>query len=597
MCGIIAVLKRRSDRPAPSPDVLVGELESALRALAGTAAPLVERLREAAGHLANADSRLKGTPGTTALIRDPALGPKLEGIAAQIAREVEGLDHNIDRDPVAISPDELERVNAALINLKDRLWAVRSDRLGTARETAALAGVNPSTAAVEAYGSIQTALAAIDRLEVRGRDSAGLHVLVWDHGLNLDDPAITKLLTRRSDPLFTSGVVRSANGSLGFVYKAAAEIGELGDNVAAIRRAIENDPLLRKALEPDSARATVLGHTRWASVGTISEANAHPLDGLEESPSALDAPHLVAVLNGDIDNYPKLVSQQSLEIAGVITTDAKVIPVLTSRRISDGNTLDDAFAATMAELEGSMAIVASSAVAPHKLHLAVRGSGQGLYVGLAEDAYIVASEPYGVIEEAGSYLRIDGDNTAGRLVVLDAGGAGTLEGVDRRGYDGRILAVTQADLQYPEITTRDIDRRGFPHYLLKEITEAPESFRKTLRGRVVERDGALQVLLDAKALPESLREGLRDGRYRKVVVIGQGTAAVAGQSVAGAIEDAMAPLGVSVTATTASELSGFGLDDDMSDTLVVAISQSGTTTDTNRTVDMVRDREPRWWPS
>ncbi len=115
-----------------------------------------------------------------------------------------------------------------------------------------------------------------------------------------------------------------------------------------------------------------------------------------------------------------------------------------------------------------------------------------------------------------------------------------------------MLEVTEADLQYPEITTRDIDRRGFPHFLLKEITEAPESFRKTLRGRVVERDGALEVLLDAKALPDSLREGLKEGKYRRVIVIGQGTAAVAGQSVAGAVEDALAPLDVTVTATTAS---------------------------------------------
>ncbi|HEU4867727.1 MAG TPA: SIS domain-containing protein [Actinomycetota bacterium] len=590
MCGIIAVLKRRSGRPAPDRAALVGGMEAALRHLSAPETPLVERLHSAGEHLGEVNALLKGTPGATALVTEPALAGELEDLAARIAGKVEELDSRIDATPGTVSPDELERVNAGLVDVKDRLWAVQHDRLGTARELASLAGQNPSCSAIESYGSIQTALAAIDRLEVRGRDSAGVHVLVWDHGLDLDEPSVAKLIARRDDPLFTSGVVRTAPGALGFVYKAAAEIGELGDNVAAIRRGILNDQLLRKALQSESARATVLGHTRWASVGTISEANAHPLDGLEEDRPALDAPHLVAVLNGDIDNYPTLVSQQSLDIAAVITTDAKVIPVLASRRIGAGEPLDDAFAATMAELEGSMAIVASSAIAPEKLHLAVRGSGQGLYVGLAEDAFVVASEPYGVIEEAESYLRIDGDNTAGRLVILDANGAGTVEGIDRRGYDGRVVEVTDEDLQYPEITTRDIDRRGFPHFLLKEITEAPESFRKTLRGRVVERDGALEVLLDAKALPDSLREGLKEGRYRRVIVIGQGTAAVAGQSVAGAVEDALAPLDVTVTATTASELSGFGLADDMQDTVVIAISQSGTTTDTNRTVDMVTAR-------
>ena len=46
-----------------------------------------------------------------------------------------------------------------------------------------------------------------------------------------------------------------------------------------------------------------------------------------------------------------------------------------------------------------------------------------------------------------------------------------------------------------EITTRDIDRGEFPHYLLKEITESPDSFRTTLRGKLVERDGTLHVAL------------------------------------------------------------------------------------------------------
>src|SRR5205814_1048772 len=73
--------------------------------------------------------------------------------------------------------------------------------------------------------------------------------------------------------------------------------------------------------------------------------------------------------------------------------------------------------------------------------------------------------------------------------------------------------------------------------------------------------------------------------------IGQGTAAVAGQSLAAALQAALPPsTPITVHPLLATELSGFGLDDDMSNALVVAISQSGTTTDTNRTVDLVRAR-------
>ena len=73
-------------------------------------------------------------------------------------------------------------------------------------------------------------------------------------------------------------------------------------------------------------------------------------------------------------------------------------------------------------------------------------------------------------------------------------------------------------------------------------------------------------------------------------MIGQGTAAVAGQAVADAITHLLPEDRLSVRALPATELSGFHLRPDMSDTLVVAISQSGTTTDTNRTVDLARGR-------
>jgi glucosamine--fructose-6-phosphate aminotransferase (isomerizing) len=88
-----------------------------------------------------------------------------------------------------------------------------------------------------------------------------------------------------------------------------------------------------------------------------------------------------------------------------------------------------------------------------------------------------------------------------------------------------------------------------------------------------------------------VRKALGGGDYRRVLVIGQGTAAVAGQILASTLISVLPPAaGVTVAALPASELSGFGLDDDMGDTLVIAISQSGTTTDTNRTVDLVRAR-------
>src|SRR5205814_256001 len=116
-----------------------------------------------------------------------------------------------------------------------------------------------------------------------------------------------------------------------------------------------------------------------------------------------------------------------------------------------------------------------------------------LYIGLADDAFVVASEPYGVVEETPRYLRMDGEATSGQVVVLHRHGAGTLAGLERTTYDGTPLPVADDEVAVAEITTRDVDRAGYPHFLLKEMSEAPESFRKTLRGKVVETDGRLTV--------------------------------------------------------------------------------------------------------
>ena len=140
------------------------------------------------------------------------------------------------------------------------------------------------------------------------------------------------------------------------------------------------------------------------------------------------------------------------------------------------------------------------------------------------------------------------------------------------------------------MTTRDIDRGDHPHFLLKEITESPDSFAKTLRGKIVDRRGAAACgrSADVPCLPPS-RTACAVGAITRIRVIGQGTAAVAGQSMA-ALLDELAGGALDVAPVTATELSGFGLRRDMSDTLAVAVSQSGTTTDTNRTVDLLRGR-------
>ena len=183
------------------------------------------------------------------------------------------------------------------------------------------------------------------------------------------------------DPLFESGAARLAGRSLSVVFKAAAEIGELGDNTRAMREAITADGLLRAALAGERAQVAVLGHTRWASVGIVSEPNAHPVNSDElEQPGGAVPPFVVGVLNGDVDNHAELRAAHSLHVAGPITTDAKVIPALVARHAGSVE-LFEAFRRTVSAFEGSVAIGAAAAAEPGRLLLALNGSGQGVYVG------------------------------------------------------------------------------------------------------------------------------------------------------------------------------------------------------------------------
>ncbi len=605
MCGIIAVLPQRPPGVAPDLERSLSALEEAIEQLHIAAArPDATALATIAEALEAQDAALRGPLGTIALLAAPELAGVVgvEEKAAILDGLLGDLEAALDGGQARWAAGELEVGNAVVVRLKDVVWALGHDRTSTARGVAEVAdsATHTSTSAITAYWAIQVALSALDRLEVRGRDSAGLHVLVTGHGIDLVELEVDPSFAARCDELFTSMALCTPRGHLSLVYKVAAEIGELGFNTHALRTAIRNDALLHRALASPDAIVTVVGHTRWASVGAIAEANAHPLNSaeVESVDGRAGTPYVVAAINGDIDNHRELRDSEQLRIAPEITTDSKVLPTLVARRLAQDDSGDEAFCATVARCEGSAAIVLSAADTPDCLHLALRGSGQSLYVGLADNAFVVASEPYGVVQETARYLPMEGegaaDGSSGQIVVLRRDGAGTLDAIRRFGYDGAARPIDETEIRVAEITARDIDRSGFPHFLLKEISEAPRSFMKTLRGKIVEGgDGLLSVKLGSDVLPPTVVERLENGDLTRIRVTAQGTAAIAAQSVAASIVAALGSLPVRVDAVLATELSGFELADDMSDTLVIAVSQSGTTTDTNRTVDLVRSRGAR----
>ncbi|MEY3656727.1 MAG: putative glucosamine-6-phosphate synthase [Actinomycetota bacterium] len=586
MCGIIGILPRPCTRVAPQPSEILSLLDAALAAGNDMVA--------LADALMAADQMLRGDAGMQTLAGNISLTNEIQSrldVIDSVANIEEARIDALHVDTATLDTEALR-----LSRVRDASWAIRRDRLRTADAVHTLAGAQAAASSLAGYLSIQQSLSAIDRMEVRGRDSAGISVIVSSPSFATMTSALAEAVAARSDdPLFTNRSVRHSGSTIVFVYKAAAEIGELGDNTRHMREAVASDDLLRTVLAVEGARTSVLGHTRWASVGIISEPNAHPVNGeeVETENSAVS----VAVLNGDVDNHAELKVRHSLRFADPITTDAKVIPALVDRGRASGMSTLDAFLNAVTQFEGSVAIGYSNADEPEDFYLALHGSGQGLYVGLAEDRFIVASEPYGTVEETLQYVRLDGEtpvhadqpSSRGQVMRLSAAGAGTLAGISMYAYDGTEISLSESNVQIAEVTTRDIDRGDAPHFLLKELGEAPRSFRKTIRGRTSEVDGKLVPDLDDFTLPASIIERLANRSITRIRIIGQGTAAVAGTSLVPVL-NSLLDSSMHVEALTATELSGFGMHQDMSDMLVIAVSQSGTTTDTNRTVDLVASR-------
>ncbi len=518
-------------------------------------------------------------------------------------------------------------------DLRDIAWCLSSeigDNVENIKHLMAANGEPPSHHALNIFKNINAVLNSIDRLEVRGRDSAGISlffILDQKEYKKFRSTLANSNLLDRLEGRWQENVLVNNNISIhkttnnvdgvlvtiSFVYKIAAEVGRLGDNIRFLRQQIKQDPILQAIAYVTHRYHTVSCHTRWASVGAITEPNCHPVDN-QMMPNCPEKSGIIHVcLNGDIDNYLELKAvheDNGYLFPSDITTDTKVIPLQIEKYIKQGASVEEAFRLAVNDFEGSHAISMHTDLAPGRVFLAQKGSGQSIFVGLADDHYMPTSEVYGFIEETPLYLKLDGETPIagksgpiqGQIFILSQETAGGLEGIAAMHYDGTPVNLKEKDIKRTAITSRDIDRQDFPHYFLKEISESPDSVEKTLHNRwkITEDNRQYVVTLNESNVPEFLRKALTENRrvkrrIRRIYFIGQGTAGVAALACANILNYYLRDPNVYISALKASELSGFNLgeEDDnrsMADTLVIAISQSGTTTDTNRTVDMVKER-------
>jgi len=140
-----------------------------------------------------------------------------------------------------------------------------------------------------------------------------------------------------------------------------------------------------------------------------------------------------------------------------------------------------------------------------------------------------------------------------------------------------------------EIFSRDIFRGNFQYYIEKEMHEASRSVQNTLHGKYRKEGRVVRFLTEGFGNGPALIERLRSNpRIKRVISVGQGTAAVAAMGISQLLRRTLVGSGIAVESYTGSELIGFVGSERMDDLLLIPVSQSGTTTDTNRVVDLCR---------
>jgi glucosamine--fructose-6-phosphate aminotransferase (isomerizing) len=202
-----------------------------------------------------------------------------------------------------------------------------------------------------------------------------------------------------------------------------------------------------------------IAHTRWATHGEPNTVNAHPhVDGSGQ---------IAVVHNGIIENYQSL--KRRLQQKGhtfVTDTDTEVVAHL----IEDfyRGTLEDAVQKAVAQIEGTYGLVVLSRKEPRKL-VGVR-NGSPLVVGIADDAYFLASDVSAVLKHTRQVVYLDDKEMA----IVTPSGFQTVT-IDNEAVD--------KDIQEVDWDLEMIEKGGYPHFMLKEIFEQPETIRNATRGR------------------------------------------------------------------------------------------------------------------
>jgi glucosamine--fructose-6-phosphate aminotransferase (isomerizing) len=301
-----------------------------------------------------------------------------------------------------------------------------------------------------------------------------------------------------------------------------------------------------------------IAHTRWATHGAPTTPNAHP---------HTDQSGRIAVIhNGIIENASVL--RKALQQRGHTfksETDTEVLAHLVGE-FYRGN-LEEAVAAALRDVDGAYGLAFVCSDEPGVLVAARKGSP--LLVGVGENEWFVASDASPLLQYTRSVIYLDD----GEMAVLS-----------RDGYRIRNLETAKIDKPVDQIEwdLATIERGGFPHFMLKEIFEQPESLRNTLRGHLLEDEGTARVT-GLNLSDDDLKQ------VRRIIITACGTSWHSGLIGEYMLEE-MARIPVEVEYASEFRYRNPVVDPQ---TLVIGISQSGETADTLAAIREAKRRGAR----
>jgi glucosamine--fructose-6-phosphate aminotransferase (isomerizing) len=317
--------------------------------------------------------------------------------------------------------------------------------------------------------------------------------------------------------------------------------------------------MLEKQLQDYTPKGTVgIGHTRWATHGPPSTTNAHP---------HTDQSGKIALIHNGIIENSSAIKKVLVERGHTFRseTDTEVLAHLIGECYR--GSLEDAVAEALREVDGAYGIAVICEDEPDVLVAARKGSP--LLLGVGDGEWFVASDASAVLSYTRSVVYLDD----GEMVVLS-----------RNGYHVRDLQATRIEKPINQIEwdLATIERGGYPHFMLKEIFEQPDTVRNAMRGHLLEEEGTAR-LSGLNLTDDDIK------KIDRIVITACGTSWHSGLIGEYMLEE-HARIPVEVEYASEFRYRNPVVDDR---TLVIGISQSGETADTLAAIREAKRRGAR----